>query len=212
MPEVKPKRRYDGSRRREQAARTRASILDVARRHFLDHGYAATTVPAIAAGAGVSPETVYKAFGGKAGVVRALWERGLAGRGPVPAPQRADELSATATTPEEVLRGWGMLTTEVAPEGAPLTLLVRAAAVTDPEMASLLTEIDRQRRTRMRHNARRLRDRGWLREDVTLTKATDILWTYSAPELYELLVLKSGWPITRYGQFVGEAMIAALLP
>jgi AcrR family transcriptional regulator len=212
MPEVKPKRRYDASRRREQAARTRSAILDVARRQFLEHGYAATTVPGIAGEAGVSAETVYKAFGGKAGVVRGLWERGLAGRGPVPAPQRADELSATATDPAVVLRGWGVLTTEVAPESAPLVLLVRAAAATDPEMASLLAEIDRQRRTRMRHNARRLRDRGWLRGDLTLAKATDILWTYSAPELYELLVLKSGWPIGGYGKFVGEAMIAALLP
>jgi AcrR family transcriptional regulator len=212
MPEVKTTRRYDASRRREQATRTREAILDVARRQFLEHGYAATTVSRIAAEAGTSVETVYKAFGGKPGIVRALWERGLAGRGPVPAPVRSDALSASESDPVGVLRGWGQLTTEVAPEGAPVMLLIRAAATADPDMAALLAEAEAQRRTRMRHNARRLQRRGWLRPGITLAQATDILWTYSSTEIYELLVIKSGWPIERYGAFVGDAMIAALLP
>ncbi len=212
MPEVKTRRRYDSSRRREQAARTRGAILDVARLQFLEDGYAATTVASIATAAGTSVETVYKAFGGKPGLVRALWQRGLAGRGTVPAPVRSDALSATETDPVAVLRGWGQFTTELAPLGAPIMLLIRAAAATDPEMAALLAESDDQRRTRMRHNARRLHRRGWLRPGVTLAQATDILWTYSSAELYELLVIKSGWTINRYGQFVGDALIAALLP
>lgn len=91
-------------------------------------------------------------------------------------------------------------------------LLIRAAATADPDMAALLAEAEAQRRTRMRHNARRLQRRGWLRPGITLAQATDILWTYSSTELYELLVIKSGWPIERYGAFVGDAMIAALLP
>jgi hypothetical protein len=38
------------------------------------------------------------------------------------------------------------------------------------------------------------------------------MWTYSSPELYELLVLGRGWPTERYGAFIADAMIAALLP
>ena len=212
MAEVKTTRRYDASRRREQATRAREAILDVARRQFLDHGYAGTTVPRIAAEASTSVETVYKAFGGKSGVVRALWERGLAGRGPIPAPVRSDALSDSESDPVRVLRGWGQFTTEVAPEVAPVMLLIRAAATADQDMAALLAEAEAQRRTRMRHNARRLQRRGWLRPGITLAQATDILWTYSSTELYELLVIKSGWPIERYGVFVGDALIAALLP
>lgn len=212
MPEVKTTRRYNASRRRQQATFTREAILDVARRQFLEQGYAATTVPRIAVEASTSVETVYKAFGGKSGIVRALWERGVAGRGPVPAPVRSDALSASESDPVRVLRGWGQLTTEVAPEGAPVMLLIRAAATADPDMAALLAEAEAQRRTRMRHNARRLQRRGWLRPGITLAQATDILWTYSSTEIYELLVMKSGWPIERYGEFVGDAMIAALLP
>jgi AcrR family transcriptional regulator len=210
--EVKTKRRYDASRRRAQAVRTQETILDTARRQFLEHGYAATTVAQIAADAGTSVETVYKAFGGKSGLVRALWERGLGGRGAVPAPERSDLLSSTETDPVRVLRGWGTFTTEVAPEVAPILMLVRVAAATDPDMATLLAESEAQHRTRMRHNARRLQQRGWLRPGVGLAQATDILWAYSSTELYDLLVVKSGWPVKRYGEFIGDALIAALLP
>jgi hypothetical protein len=38
------------------------------------------------------------------------------------------------------------------------------------------------------------------------------MWTYSSPELYELLVIRLGWPAERYGTFIADAMIAALLP
>ncbi|MGH3497638.1 MAG: TetR/AcrR family transcriptional regulator [Nocardioidaceae bacterium] len=210
--EVKTKRRYDASRRRAQAAQTQSMILDTAGREFLEHGYAATTVARIASGAGTSVETVYKAFGGKSGIVRALWERGLGGRGPVPAPERSDLLSSTETDPVRVLRGWGTFTTEVAPEVAPILLLVRGAAATDPDMAVLLADAEAQHRTRMRHNARRLQQRGWLRPGIGLARATDILWTYSSAELYDLLVVKSRWSVKRYGEFIGDALIAALLP
>ena len=39
-----------------------------------------------------------------------------------------------------------------------------------------------------------------------------MLWTYSSPELYELLVLNRGWPAEGYATFIADAMIAALLP
>jgi len=212
MSEVKTPRRYDASRRREQAARTQNAILQIARAQFLEHGFGATTIGGVAAAAGVSVETVYKAFGGKAGLLRALWQRGLTGAGPIPAPVRSDALSSTATDPRVVLRGWGQFVTELAPEGAPIMLLIRAAAATDAEMAALLAEAEDQRRARMRHNARRLQRHGWLRPGLTLAEATDILWTYSSAEMYDLLVVKSGWTVKRYGQFVSDAFIASLLP
>ena len=212
MTEVKAKRRYDASKRREQADQTRRAVLDVARRQFLDNGYAPTSVASIAEGAGVSPETVYKAFGGKSGVIRALWQHSLEGVGPVPASIRSDAMSDSETDPERVLRAWGAFTAEVAPQGAPVMLLIRAAAATDPEMAALRDEASEQRRARMRHNARKLQRRGWLRPGVSLTRATDILWAYSSEDLYDLLVIRSGWPPAAYGRFVGDALVASLAP
>ena len=61
-------------------------------------------------------------------------------------------------------------------------------------------------------NARGLFEACHLRPEITPAEAADILWTYSSPELYELLVIRRGWPAERYGRFVGQALIAALLP
>jgi AcrR family transcriptional regulator len=209
---VKTRRRYDSSRRRQQALRTREAILEAARRLLLGGGYAGTTIASIADAADVSVETIYKGFGGKPGLVRAIAEKGLEGVGPIPAERRSDEMRTLERDPSKVMRRWGTFTTEVAPLAAPIGLLVRTAAATDPEMAALLEELDHARLVRMEHNARQLFERGDFREGVTLEHARDVLWTYSSPELYELLVLRQGWPLERYGQFVAEGMIAALLP
>jgi AcrR family transcriptional regulator len=206
------KRGYNASRRREHAARNRGGVLDAAERLFLRDGYAATTIASIAAAAAVSVETIYKAFGGKAGLVRAIRERRLGGQGPVPAEQRSDRMRAREPDPRKIISNWATLTTEVAPLVSPILLLVRAGAGADPEMATLLEEMDADRLRRMTTNARHLHDAGHLRPGVTLRHAAEVLWTYSSPELYELLVLRRGWPLARYGRFVGEAMIAALLP
>ena len=212
MVAVKTHRRYNSSGRQEQARRSREAVLDVAERLFLDLGYAATTVAAIAQQAGVSVETIYKAFRGKAGVVRALYQRGLSGRGPVPAYQRSDQMRAKEIDPRAIMREWGVLTAEVASVVSPIRLLIRSAALVDPEMAELLKSNDDERLERMRHHARFLKKRGYLRSGVKVKEATDVLWTCSSVELYELLVIQRGWSQPRFAQFVAEFMIATLLP
>jgi AcrR family transcriptional regulator len=209
---VKPRRRYDSPRRAEQARQTRAEVTGAAQRLFLRDGFAATTIAAIAAEAHVSAETIYKAFGGKPGLVRAICEQALAGEGPVPAETRSDDLQASEPDPRQIIRGWGRLSAEIAPRVSPILLLLRAAAFTDPEMASLRAEIEASRLTRMTRNARTLVAGGHLRAGITAEKAGEILWTYSSPELYELLVVNRRWPPQEYGAFIADAMIAALLP
>jgi AcrR family transcriptional regulator len=208
---VKKNRRYDAGRRQESARRTRVAIVDAAARRFLRDGYASTTIAAVAADAGVSVDTIYKSFGGKPGLVRAIRNRALEGGGPVPAEQRSDTLHDGERDPRTIIKAWGALTAEVAPRVAPILLLIRSAAATDAEAVALLEEMDADRMRRMTENARRLRDAGHLRRGITLARTADVLWTYSAPELYELLVLRRGWSPSRYGRFVADAMIDALL-
>src|SRR3954464_13222502 len=82
---VKPKRRYDSSRRRAQAEATRADILDAAQRLLEQRGYAATTMEAIAGEAGVALKTVYVACETKSGLRRGMCTHLLrAGRDEVP--------------------------------------------------------------------------------------------------------------------------------
>src|SRR5512141_3370409 len=58
--------------REERAAVTRRRILDAARRRFFEDGYAATTLKAVAAEAGVAVQTVYAVFGSKAAILDEL--------------------------------------------------------------------------------------------------------------------------------------------
>ena len=209
---VKRTRRYDSARRREAAERRRAAVVDAASRLFVREGFAGTTIARIAENAGVSEEMVYKAFGNKVALVRAIRDKALAGEGPVHAERRSDRMQASENDPRTIIRAWGVLAMEVAPRVAPVLLLVREAAASDPELARLQEEMDASRLTRMTHNARTLLKEGHLREGLTLDAATDVLWTYSSPELYELLVIRRGWSVERYGRFIADAMIAALLP
>jgi AcrR family transcriptional regulator len=212
MATVKPKRRYDSSGRQAQARRNRQVILDAAQRHFLEGGYAATTIAAIAADAGVSVETIYKAFGGKPGLVRAIYDRGLVGQQPVPAYQRADEMRERETDPRAIMRNWGTIASEVSAVVSPIARLVRAAAASDPDMAALLHANNDVREQRARHHARFLKRRGYLREGVSVAQATDIIWTCTSDELYDLLVTQRGWSAPQYGRFLADYMIATLLP
>jgi AcrR family transcriptional regulator len=207
---VKQKRAYDASGRQERARQTAALIVEVAERRFLKDGYGAT-ITGIAAEAGVSADTIYKTFGGKAGLLRAIRTRALEGERAVPAEERSDELHLRESDPRKIIEAWGALTAEIAPRASPILLLVRSAAATDPDVRALQDEMDSDRHRRMTENAGRLRDAGHLRAGITVAQAADVLWTYSSPELYELLVLQRGWPSDRYGRFVAEAMIAALL-
>ncbi|MEO7966076.1 MAG: helix-turn-helix domain-containing protein, partial [Gemmatimonadaceae bacterium] len=178
---VKLKRRYNATGRRAQAARTRDAVLEAAERLFLADGYAATTVASIAAAAGVSAETIYKAFRGKPGLVAAIRELRLAGAGPIHAERRSDAERAEESDPRKLVAKWGELTAEVAPLVSPILLLVRDAATTDPEMAGLHAKLDADRRRRMTVNATHLRDAGSLRSGVTLREAVDMLWVFSSP-------------------------------
>ncbi len=211
MGTVKP-RTYDSSRRRAQAGRTRRAIIDAARDRFLRDGYTATTIASIASDAGASPDTIYKSFGGKAALFTAVCAEALAGTGPVPAEQRSNALQAKESDPATLLRGLGTLTSEVAPRIAPLLLMLATVADSDPSVAELHAELEAARLTRMTHVARTVAGKAPLRSGRTVEETADIMWTYSSPELYRLLVLSRGWTAERYGQFVGDSLVDALLP
>ena len=207
---VKP-RRYDASRRREQARLNREAIVAAARQRFLDDGFTSTTIATIAADAGATADTIYKSFGGKAGLLRAMCEDALKGEGPIPAEQRSDAMQASETDPRRMLRGLGTLTTEVAPRINPLLLLLSTAAEADPAMAQLRADFDAARLARMTQVAQILATKTQLRPGLSVEEAAEIMWAYSSPELYGLLVLTRGWRPERYSEFVGESLVDALL-
>ena len=70
---------YRSTTRQEQARRTRRAIIDAAHDLFLADGFAATTMSAVAAAAGVAVQTVYKAFASKPRLAKAVFDTAIAG-------------------------------------------------------------------------------------------------------------------------------------
>jgi hypothetical protein len=109
------------------------------------------------------------------------------------------------------VEGWGALTAEVSPRISPLLLLLHTAADLDREAAALYTELEASRLSRMTDNARFLADAGHLHPGVTVDEARDVLWFCTAPETYDLLVLRRGWSPARLGRFVTDTIVGSLL-
>ena len=203
-------RSYDASGRQERARQQHQAALDQAQQRLLERGYAATTVESIAGAAGVSVATVYKTYGGKAGLLRELCERALRGAGTVPAEVRSDALRA-GDEPRAVVAGWAALAAEVSPRISPLLLVLRAAAETDREARALYAELDDARLHRMAENARYLADGRHLRSGVIADEARDVLWLCTSPELYDLMVVKRGWSLGRFAKLVADTIVGSLL-
>lgn len=205
-------RRYDASRRRQRADETRRAVVARARELFQEQGYAGTTIAQIAGAVGVSPELVYKSFGGKPGLVRAIYDEALLGSGAVPAEERSDQAQATTTDARALMQTFGRFVAEVSRLGAPVYLLIREAAANgDAEMRALREDVDASRYERMLHNARQVLGRGLLRTGLSATEVADVFFAVTSAGLYETLVLQRGWTPERLGAFVATTLTAALV-
>jgi AcrR family transcriptional regulator len=209
---VDVKRNYDASRRQEVARLSRARILDAARARFLRDGYAATTIAAVAADADVAVQTVTKHFASKPGLVKALFDVALVGDDAgVPLAAR-EWITAILEQPDpqRKLRMYAETLATLLPRTAPIQLLIRDAAG-DPAIAVIWQQIRTGRLFGMNDLARNLHVGRHLRADVTIEQARDVLWTFSSPELYELVVTARGWSTDQYVDLLYTATVASLL-
>jgi AcrR family transcriptional regulator len=207
----RPSRPYDSTHRLQQAQQNRARVLQAAQRRFLAAGYAATTIAEIARDAGVSVETVYKTFATKAGVLKALFDVSVAGDDDPTPMIRRDVIQKVLAAPEAArkIAIYARHLASTMPRSAPVQLLARDGAASSPDAAAVWKQIRQETLTAMTMFAADLAKTGQLR--VGAAKARDVLWTYHAPELYELLVLERDWSPARYGEFITHALTDALL-
>src|SRR5436309_9196194 len=196
---VKPRRSYVSPRRREQAAATRLAILEAAERLFAERGYVGTSVAEIAEDARVALKTVYAVFGTKAEVLRGLWNLRMRGdEEPVPMAERpwyreiVDE-----PDPRRRLALVARNVRIVRERTAHVTEIVRQAAPADEQIAALWERFQREfYEVGVRGIVETLERNGALAAD--LTTASDIGWTLSHPDLYQLLVRQRGWSAEAY--------------
>jgi AcrR family transcriptional regulator len=210
---VKPRRPYDATRRQEQARANRAAVLAAARRQFLEQGYAATTIAAVADEAGVSVETVYKAFGNRPGLLKSVIDVSIVGDDePVPMMEREFvQRSMAEPDPRVVLRTFADHYTEISPRAVPVFLLARQAAASDPGAAAVREQLERERFVGMTAFGAHLHAGGHLRPGVSAQEARDVLWAYTSEEFYDRLVQQRRWSRARFARWMGDALVAALL-
>jgi len=206
-------RPYNSPRRREQAAATRRAILEAAQRLFERQGYAATTMAAIAAEAGVALKTVYVAFQTKSGVLRALWHLLLRGdERDAPVAERGWYREVVEEPdPERQLRLNARNSRVVKTRAGALMAVIRSAAPSDPDIEVLWTRIQSDFYEVQRPIVKSLHRKKALRPGLDVTRATDILWTLNHPDLWQLLVGARGWTPDQYEQWFGDTTCSQLL-
>jgi len=205
------KRRYDATRRRQAAARTRAAILDAARQLFAERGYAATPMTAIADRAGVALDTIYASVGRKPELARLLIETAISGTDQaIPAEQR-DYVRAIQVAPDAdtKIAIYAAAVAAIAPRLALVLAIIQQAARDEPELARLWDQIAERRAANMRRFVADLAAVHPLRLD--LDQAADVVWATNATELYQLLVGQRGWSPQRYERFLTDTWQRLLL-
>jgi AcrR family transcriptional regulator len=207
------KRQYASTLRAEQARATRRSVVDAAGRLFVERGYGATTVDAIAEAAGVSRKTVFTSVGGKVEALKLAVDWAIVGDDePVPLLARPEvEQQRKEPDARRVLRSYAAMQRRSAARVAPLVHAAEAVAGSDPAVQALVDEGKAQRRFGMGMLAGELGERGALRDDLTVEEAADVLWLFNDPLTFHRLVLQRGWSPERYEEWVASSLIALLV-
>jgi AcrR family transcriptional regulator len=208
------KRLYSSDLRDEQARQTRWRIVAAASKLFVDRGFAATTVDAIAAGAGVSRKTVFTAVGGKVALLKLAYDYAMSQDDePVPMRERPG-LREVQAEPDDyrAMSLYATFVTEVSARISGLYLALRGAAEVDEEARALYEKWEQERRQAMRGGpVPRLVANGTLREGLTAEEAADLLALLVAPSTYHSLVVVRGWTRERFRDWFLDTILQTVM-
>lgn len=208
------KRKYDSSRRRQHAAATQQRIVAAARELLLQRGYPGTTMADVAAAAGVATQTVYSAIGGgKAALAKRVWDVTIAGdldAAPLSARPQIQALLAEPD-PARKLAVYARLSRQIYERLGPFARVLRAGAAGDSDLQQLIDTTERERLTGTTALATHLDAQGALRPRLTAARAGHRLWVLDGGEVADGLVLRCGWSLSEYQDWMAESMIDAVL-
>jgi AcrR family transcriptional regulator len=211
MTKAVKSRPYASPLRQEQAAQTRARILDAARALFERDGFARTTVKSIASAAKVAPDTVYATFGTKVRVLTGLIDRELTAS--ADAASVTDRPEAHAVRDElnqfEQLRLFARDIATVLERVRPVYEILHNAAAVDAELLAVTQEMDNNRLKQLRTIAGWLAARGPLRVDVERT--SEIIWAIASPDVARMLCDGRGWTVDDYATWLEDTLVRTLL-
>ena len=201
MADVKPRIPY----RQLQAQETKRRIAVAARRLFAEHGYATTSIESIAEEVGVAPRTVYAAFGTKKAILGAICDQWLEESKTFLLVQEA----IAASDPEARL---GLLARAARcqwEQGVDIVAMLKVAAATDAEINRMLKGWKSERRNAMEVVLSGMGEA--FRPGMDVATASAITGALTGPEIFESLVLDSGWTPDAHEAWVHRTLVDLLL-
>lgn len=202
-------RSYTSPLRAAEAARTRDAILDAVAALCVSNGYAATTLKAIAAEAGVSVQSVSLA-GTKASLLIAAFERafsGSEGRESLAERPAMAEIMALADADEAISR-WLDYVADANARTAGLSRVMETAAGVDPVAADAVADLRARRRRDMGLVAGWFAQRG-LVEPENVGRIADEVGLIVGPEAYEYFMAEVAWTPERYREWMSRSIRAS---
>lgn len=178
-----PTREYNQRLRAESAAETRQRILDAVAERMRTAPTEPVSIDQVARLAKVSRSTIYVVFGSRAGLFEAfaadLWERtGLADLSQ--ATKSADAL--------EHLRGAMKAACRMFAGDLDVYRVLFTMARLDPDaVGQVIERTETDRKHGMKHLAMRLAEDGYLRDDITVEQALDLLWVLGSFDAFYLV-------------------------
>jgi AcrR family transcriptional regulator len=208
------KRRYDNSRRLAQVRATRLKVIEAAKRLFVEHGYPATTIEAVADAADVALPTLYRLFGSKRALLQAVLDTSFGGDDePVAFGDRPEQHDALAE-PDPVLlvRSFAHICRLFMERSADMFHVLSTAAQVDPEIADLQNEIRRQRHTGQSRIVAAIAAQDALDPGLSLSDAEDIAYAALSPEVHRILTVERRWTADQYEHWLTRALSSLLQP
>lgn len=196
------------SLRQAQVAHTEQRILAAATELFLDGGYLATTLEAVARRAQLATRTVYLRFGTKAALFKRVVDVAIVGdtepvdvlgrdwmQAALTAPTAAERIAASAAAGRQIMQRTG-----------PLFAVAQQAASIEPLIAGFWQQ--------GREQSRRVHALFWTRmaEDGLLDPAVDLAWLIdttgilAAAETYLLVTRMVGWDLDAYERWLARTL------
>ena len=207
------KRPYDNTRRLAQVRATRLKVIEAAKGLFVENGYPATTLEAVADAAEVSLPTLYRLFGSKRALLSAVLEASFVGDDePVAFVDRpAVQAALSEPNASDLLKAFAAIAKEFMDRSSGILYILGTAAQVDTEAAEVLTEVRRQRHVGQSRIVAALIERGALDPRLKPSEAADFVYLLWSPDAHRILTVERGWTPEQYETWLAHALQRTLL-
>lgn len=208
------KRSYTSELRRTQAAATRLRIIDAAHELFIRDGYGSVSIDEIADAAAIGRATVFNAVGGKASLLRAVYDVAIVGDDePVPLPERPWAKRVTeAKDAYTLLQRYAHMITVIDERVAGIWEVMRGAASAHEDVRAHWEQIRDERSAGASRVVAMVLARGRLRRGLTDKAAADIVLVHIDPGLHHQLVTLQRWTSSQFETWLARTFQEQLLP